>query len=166
MKHENTWAVYGIFCPMGTGLRYIGITHQNRLSLRLAHHFYSYDINTKKGEWLDNIKSNNLIDATKIEVIEGNLFKWDAFEKERKWIHHFEILGCDLVNITHIKSKGTPETKEDSFICIGLPINDKDVYELILGKQRELKTTSRKKPTYNTVINSLLEELIEFKKIK
>ncbi len=101
----ETGTVYGLFCPLTKGLRYIGST-KRPLKSRLAGHLSDYGIGDKH-RWISELKKRKIQDKIEIEAIETDIPIHILTIKERKWIRHFLLLGCALTN-----SASNPDKKK------------------------------------------------------
>lgn len=91
------FSVYTLSDPRTDQVRYVGIS--NDVERRYVQHI-NENINASKRDWIQELKSNQLMPS--LTVIETELTLEEAKEHERGWIRHYLEHGSSLVNISGV----------------------------------------------------------------
>ena len=92
------YKIYGLSEPDGETIRYIGFTGQP-LNKRFNGHFSKLNNPSHKTSWINGLRKTN--QRPEIILIEDNLSKEEALNKEIHYIKLFKSFGANLVNMTN-----------------------------------------------------------------
>lgn len=109
---ERTYSIYSLNEPNSEIVRYIGLSYNP--NKRYSQHLNERDLCYRKN-WIISLKNNNELPL--LNIIEINLTKEEAIEKEIHYIKFFKSVGARLTNSTiggeapMANKKHTEETK-------------------------------------------------------
>jgi hypothetical protein len=90
--------IYGLIDPVTKQLRYIGQSFNGLQRAKCHMSDYAHGTNHHKRNWINKLKSLNLV--YEIEILETVKTREELDEAEIFYIAYFKSIGCDLLNAT------------------------------------------------------------------